>query len=77
MPILSIDSIRYGTESRTVYVQAVVSDAVCSFAGSYFDPPEYDSALCQASFTADEDTPDPITPDFLELLDLDWSPVVL
>jgi hypothetical protein len=71
MTVRSIDSIE--VDGKTIRVQAVVSESVCTFPGSQFDPPEYDDALCVATFEADDETPAEITPDYLDLLDLDWS----
>jgi hypothetical protein len=74
--IKSIESI-HQSEDRTVYVSAVIEDAVEVYGQTLYDPPEYGPALCEASFELDEDE---ILPDnehellqFLEDLDLTWD----
>lgn len=74
--IKSIESI-HQSEDKTVYVSAVIEDAVEVYGQTLYDPPEYGPALCEASFELDEDE---ILPDnehellqFLEDLDLTWD----
>lgn len=43
--IVSIESFKVNDEGDIV-VTAIVEDVVCSFRGSYFDPPEYAPGLC-------------------------------
>jgi len=76
MTILSIESIYQ--EDGNVYVSAVVEDAVQVYAQTYYEPAEYGPALCEASFSVDDD----ILPDndyelieYLENLDLTWEMV--
>jgi hypothetical protein len=73
MTIQSIESM--SLNGSTLTIEAVVSEAVCTFRGTYFDPPEYDYGLCSASFTVDEDTPTEIDIPYLESLDLSWEPI--
>ena len=77
MSILNIETI-YSDED-VIYVCAVVDDVVQTYAQTYDEPAEYGPALCEASFTLDEDE---ILPDneqeliqFLDNLDLDWKVV--
>lgn len=74
--IQSIESI-HQSEDRTVYVSAVVEEAVEVYGQTLYDPPEYGPALCEASFELDEDE---ILPDneheliqYLDNLDLMWN----
>jgi hypothetical protein len=60
-----------------VYVRAVLEDMVQVHPSTLYDPPEYGPALCESSFTFDEDE---ILPDneeelidYLNELDLDWK----
>lgn len=63
--------------SDEVYVQAVVEDMVQTHAQTYYDPPEYGPALCEATFCLDEDEVLPSDEDsiidYLESLDLEWK----
>ena len=74
MSIISIESIYQ--DDGTIYVTAMVEDAVQTYGQTYYDPVEYGPALCEASFSVDDDE---IIPDndyelieYLEKLDLDW-----
>lgn len=74
--IQSIESI-HQSEDRTVYVSAVVEEAVEIYGQTLYDPVEYGPALCEASFELDEDE---ILPDneheliqYLDNLDLMWN----
>jgi hypothetical protein len=76
MSILSINTIN-PHDDGSIYVAAVVEDAVQTHAQTLYDPPEYGPALCEACFTLEEDE---ILPDneheliqFLEDLDLNWE----
>lgn len=76
MSILSINTIN-SHDDGSIYVAAVVEDAVQTHAQTLYDPPEYGPALCEACFTLEEDD---ILPDneneliqFLEDLDLNWE----
>jgi hypothetical protein len=75
MSILHIESIYQ--DNGNIYVTAMVEDTVQTYAQTYYDPAEYGPALCEASFTVDDDE---ILPDndyelieYLEKLDLDWQ----
>lgn len=77
MSILSIESIYQ--DDGTIYVTAMVEDAVQTYSQTYYDPAEYGPALCEASFSVDDDE---ILPDndcelieYLEKLDLEWNMV--
>ena len=77
MTIQSIESIYQ--DDGTIYVTAMVEDAVQTYGQTYYDPAEYGPAVCEASFSVDDDE---ILPDndyelieYLEKLDLEWSPV--
>lgn len=76
MSILSIDSINF-QKDRSVYVTAVVEDAILTYPETHYDPPEYGPALCEASFSLDDDECLPDNENeliqFLENLDLDWQ----
>ena len=72
MSILSIESIY--CENETVYVTAVVND-IAEVPATYYDPPEYGPALCEASFILDDE----VLPEdedslikMLENYDLEW-----
>ena len=74
MSILSIESIY--CEDDTVYVTAVVDDMVQVYTQTYYDPPEYGPALCEASFTLDDEVLPEDEKELIELLenyDLEWS----
>jgi hypothetical protein len=81
MSILSIESIYQ--DGGTIYVTALVEDAVQTHSQTYYDPAEYGPAVCEASFTIDdEELREFVLPDndlemieFLEELDLEWNPV--
>jgi hypothetical protein len=74
MSILSVESIY--CEDETVYVTAVVEDIV-EIPATYYDPPEYGPALCEASFSLDEDEVLPEDEkqliELLEKYDLEWT----
>lgn len=73
MSILSIESIY--CEDDTVYVTAVVEDVV-EIPATYYDPPEYGPALCESSFTLDDEVLPEDEKELIELLenyDLEWS----
>lgn len=74
MSILSIESIY--CEDDTVYVTAVVDDMVQVYAQTYYEPAEYGPALCEASFTLDDEVLPEDEKELIELLenyDLEWS----
>ncbi len=78
MSILNIDKITYD-EDGNVYVTALVDNVVLTYSQTLYDPPEYGSALCEASFSLDEDE---VLPDdenelinFVDKLDLEWNMV--
>lgn len=75
MSITNIESIY--VDDGTVYVSAVVENAVQTYAQTFYDPEEYGDALCEASFTLnkDESIPDDDYEliQFLNQLDLDWQ----
>jgi hypothetical protein len=75
MTIQSIESIYQ--DDGTIYVTAMVEDAVQTYGQTYYDPAEYGPAVCEASFSVDDDE---ILPDndyelieYLEKLDLEWN----
>ena len=74
MSILSIESIY--CEDDTVYVTAVVDDMVQVYAQTYYEPAEYGPALCESSFTLDDEVLPEDEKELIELLenyDLEWS----
>ena len=75
MSILSIESIY--CEDETVYVTAVVDDIIQVYSSTLYDPAEYGSALCEASFSLCEDEVLPEDEDeltkFVDKLDLEWN----
>lgn len=75
MSIQSIESIY--VDDGTVYVSAVVEDVVLTYSQTFYDPAEYGPALCEASFTLNDDECIPDNDyeliEFLEQLDLDWQ----
>lgn len=74
MSILSIESIY--CEDDTVYVTAVVDDMVQVYTQTYYEPAEYGPALCEASFTLDDEVLPEDEKELIELLenyDLEWS----
>jgi hypothetical protein len=79
MSILSIES--FHKEDKTFYVTAVVEDVVQVYAQTMYDPAEYGPALCEASFTIEDDElAEVVVPDndndlieFLEELDVEWK----
>ena len=81
MSILSIESIYQ--DGETIFVTAIVEDAVQTHNQTYYDPAEYGPAVCETSFTIDdEELRELVLPDndlemieFLEKLDLEWNPV--
>ena len=75
MTIQSIESIYQ--DDGNIYVSAIIEDAVQVYGQTYYDPAEYGAALCEASFSVDDDE---ILPDndcelieYLEKLDLEWN----
>ena len=75
MSIISIETIYQ--DNGTIYVTAMVEDVVQIYSQTYYDPAEYGPALCEASFSVDDDE---ILPDsdcelieYLEKLDLEWN----
>lgn len=74
--IQSIESI-FVDDCRTVYVSAVVDETVLTYAQTLYDPPEYGPALCEASFTLEDDEVLPEDENdllqFIERLDLEWN----
>lgn len=79
MSILSIES--FHKEDKTFYVTAVVEDVVQVYSQTMYDPAEYGPALCEASFTIEDDElAEVVVPDndndlieFLEELDVEWK----
>jgi len=78
MSILSIETINLEGDCATV--TAVVEDALLKYPGSYYDPPEYEPALCSASFELEEGETLPTTDDellkYINALDLDWELII-
>lgn len=76
MSILSIESISLDDDG-SVYVTAVVEDAVETYAPTFYDPAEYGPGLCEASFTFEEEQTFPDNDEelikLLEELDLEWN----
>lgn len=76
MSIINIDTINQH-EDGSIYVAAIIDDAVQTHAQTYFEPAEYGPALCEAVFTLEEDEILPTTEhelsQFLEDLDLSWE----
>ncbi len=76
MTILNIETITSDGDG-SIYVAAVIEDAVQVYAQTMYDPAEYGPALCEASFTLEEDEILPDNEDeliqFLEDLDLNWD----
>ena len=76
MTILNIETITSDGDG-SIYVAAVIEDAVQVYAQTMYDPTEYGPALCEASFTLEEDEILPDNEDeliqFLEDLDLNWD----
>ena len=75
MSITSIESISFDGTYATV--TAVVEDVVLTYAGSYYDPPEYGPALCSSTFELEEDETLPTDDDellkYIRSRDLDWE----
>ncbi len=75
MSITSIESINHNEDYVTV--TAVIEDVVLTYAGSYFDPPEYGPALCSSTFELGEDETLPTDEDellkYIRSRDLDWE----
>ena len=76
MTICQVESIDWD-ENGIVYVTAIIEDAVMTRHQTYYDPPEYSPALCEASFEFGIDSTLPDNENdlicFLEKLDLDWN----
>ena len=66
-------------ENDVVTVKAVLEDAVLAYPATNTDPEEYGPALCESSFSLDENELLPKDDDqlieYLESLDLDWEVV--
>ena len=75
MSILSIEEV--SIQDDVVEVKAIIEDASLRYTATYFDPPEYEPALCYSSFTLDEELPvdDNELLEYIESLDLDWEVV--
>jgi len=81
MTILSIES--FYQDEEKFYVTAMVEDVVQVYAQTYYEPAEYGPALCETTFTIDnEELRSLVIPDndeelvkFLEELDLNWKMV--
>lgn len=75
MSITSIESISFDGTYATV--TAVVEDVVLTYAGSYYDPPEYGPALCSSTFELEEDETLPTNEEellkYVQSLNLDWE----
>jgi len=79
MTILSIES--FHQDEEKFYVTAIVEDVALVYAQTYYDPAEYGPALCETTFTIDnEELRSLVIPDndeelikFLEELDLTWE----
>lgn len=79
MSVLSIES--FYKEDKTFYVTAVVENAVQVHAQTMLDPAEYGPALCETSFTIEDDElAEVVAPDndedlidFLKALDVEWK----
>ena len=75
MSIQSIESI-FVDADRTVYVSAVVENAVQTYGQTFYDPEEYGAALCESYFYLEEDEGLPedeeALKDYIDKLDLEW-----
>ena len=83
MSILSIESVYQ--DSGNFYITAVIDEMVQTHSQTQYDPAEYGSALCEASFSIDDELAEVIETyfkdedneqeliQFLEQLDLDWQ----
>jgi hypothetical protein len=75
MSILSIESINLSEDYVTV--TAVIEDVVLTYAGSYYDPPEYGPARCSSTFELGEDETLPTDENellkYIESRDLYWE----
>lgn len=74
--ITKIESI--DIDDDKVFVRAVVEDMMLIYPQSLYDPPEYGAALCESSFTFDQEEILPLDNErelieLLEDLDLDWE----
>jgi hypothetical protein len=71
-----IDKIN-SNEDGTVYVSAVIEDAVVTGVPTLYDPAEYGPALCESHFALDEGECLPKDDyeliEFIENLNLDWE----
>lgn len=80
MSIISIDTMTT-CDDGSIYVSAMIEDAVMTHTQTMEDPAEYGPALCEASFTIDdEELREVVLPDnddeliqFLNDLDLNWE----
>lgn len=65
-------------ENDEIIVEAVIEDAIQIRSQTLVDPPEYGPAVCKATFYLSEDDKLPDNDDemieYLEMLDLDWTP---
>jgi hypothetical protein len=75
MSVTSIESISFDGTYATV--TAVVENVVLTYAGSYFDPPEYGPAVCSSTFELGEDETLPTDENellkYIESRDLYWE----
>lgn len=51
--MIQVENISIDEEKQEVTVSAVVDDAILTYAGSLYDPPEYGPALCTTTFSVD------------------------
>jgi hypothetical protein len=77
MKILEIESVSVNGDE--VNVSAIVDEAIITFSQTYFEPAEYGPALCEASFSLNEDELLPEDEEelisFLEKIYLEWKVV--
>lgn len=75
MNVLSIEDV--SVNENQVNVVAVVEDMRLRYAATYFDPEEWEPALCSSSFELYENeklpTDDVELLDYINNLDLDWE----
>jgi hypothetical protein len=76
MSIINIE-ILHKHDDGDIYISALIENAVEIYSQSLYDPAEYAPALCEASFSLDEDQTLPEDEyeliQFLESLDLEWN----
>lgn len=51
--MIQVENISIDETKQEVTVSAVVDNVVLTYAGSYYDPPEYGPALCTTTFDMD------------------------